>query len=69
MLVWKIFLTLFSQTIFGKKIKFEQGISKKKLSTQAKIIDKMIVQVGNGPLPPPPITFLMVRPLRTLHGL
>jgi hypothetical protein len=48
---------------FWKKKKFDQGISKKKLSTQAKNFEKIIVQVGNGI---PPITFLMVRPLGSL---
>jgi hypothetical protein len=48
-----------SPTIFGKK-QFEQGIRKKKLATQAKIFEKMNDTIGNGP--PPPITFLMVRP-------
>jgi hypothetical protein len=37
--------------MFGKT-KFEQGISKKKLSTQGKYFEKIIVQVGNGPPPP-----------------
>jgi hypothetical protein len=36
-----------SPTIFGKK-KFEQGIRKKKLSTQAKIFEKMNDTIGNG---------------------
>jgi hypothetical protein len=54
------FLTLFlcRQTIFGKKMKFEQGI-KKKLLTHAINFEKIIVQVGNRS----PKTFLMVRPL------
>jgi hypothetical protein len=45
-------------TIFGKKMKFEQGI-KKKLLTHAINFEKIIVQVGNRS----PKTFLMVRPL------
>jgi hypothetical protein len=39
-------------TIFGKKMKFEQGI-KNKLLTHAINFEKIIVQVGNGSPPPP----------------
>ena len=59
MLVRKIFLTLF---LCPENFLEKKGLAKKKISTQAKMFEKMIVQVGNGP-PPPPITFLMVRPL------
>ena len=38
-------------TIFGKKMKFEQGI-KNKLLTHAINFEKIIVQVGNGSPPP-----------------
>ena len=63
MLVGKIFFDPFFYVLkkFLCPEKFEQGIIKKKLSTQAKNFEKIIVQVGN--VPPPPITFLMVHPL------
>jgi hypothetical protein len=63
MFVRKIFLTFFCLEkflcpvkFFGKK-KFKQGNRKKKLSTQAKIFEKISIQVGNGPPPPPPHHF------------
>jgi hypothetical protein len=52
MLVLKIFFDR-SPTIFGKKIKFEQGIIKKKIIDTAKNFEKIIVHAGNGSPPPP----------------
>jgi hypothetical protein len=42
-----------SPTIFGKKIKFEQGIIEKKIIDTARNFEKIIVHAGNGPPPPP----------------